>query len=304
MSTSKIAVTTSRIRRLELPIFIVVVGLIISGATALASATGVEELALIGVVILGPSVIAILMTALLIGRPGLRHLLKKQMSLRLGGRWYLAAIFTIPALAFIAVGLRALFGGSDIAPNIDYSLSAVLPEVVPILIVTLVISLGEEFGWRGYVLPRLQVRLNALQASLVLGILWGLWHFPGFLVGQGVPLETPFWVIMLWIIPATILITWVYNRTGSVVAAIAMHTAANISFNVFPLLPETTATGGLTTFWIFIGVVWVMTIGVVIMFGPTHLSRSKPRTTIGRGVETQMAVSSTGKLGGTVAATE
>ena len=200
------------------------------------------------------------------------------------------------------VGLRALFGGSDVAPDIDYSLSSVLPEIAPILITTLIISLGEELGWRGYVLPRLQVRLNALQASVILGVLWGLWHFPGFLIGTGVPLETPFLVIMLWIIPFTILITWVYNSTGSIVAAIVMHTAANFSFNVFPLLPETTATGGLTTFWIFLGIVWIATIGVVIVFGPTHLSRSKSRVTVGRGAEMQKTAISTGKLGGAVAA--
>ena len=302
MSTSKIAVMASPMSLMGLPIFIFVVGVIISGAMALVSITGDENLGLIGVVLLGPSVIAVLLTALIIGRPGLRQLLIKRMSLRIGGRWYLSAALTIPVLAFIAVGLRKVLGGSDIAPDIDYSLSAILPEIAPILIFTLVISLGEELGWRGYVLPRLQVRLNALQASLVLGVIWGFWHFPGFLIGTGVPLETPFIVIMLWIIPFTILITWVYNSTGSVVAAIVMHTSANFSFNAFPLLPEMTATGGLTTFWIFLGVLWIMTIGVLIVFGPTHLARGKSRATIGTGVEMEMAASSTGRLSGAVAA--
>jgi membrane protease YdiL (CAAX protease family) len=191
MSTGKIAVVTSPVKRLEIPIFIVIVGLIISAAMVLVSTTGVEDLALIGVLLVGPSVIAIVMTALILGRPGLRHLLIKQMKLKVGNRWSLGALLLIPAIAAITVSLRALFGGSDIASDIDYSISAILPEIAPLLFLTLLISLGEEFGWRGYLLPRLQVRLSALQASLVLGVLWGLWHFPGFLVGTGVPLDTP-----------------------------------------------------------------------------------------------------------------
>ncbi len=287
MSASNVAVATGLIRRMELPIFFFAVGVIMSGAMVLLAATGDENFALIGVVLLGPSVTAVLLTALIIGRTGLRQLLVKQMTFRFGVRWYLIAFLLIPAFASIAVGLRTLFGGSDVAPDIDYSLSAVLPEIAPILIVTLIISLAEEFGWRGYALPRLQLRLNALQASLVLGALWGLWHFPGFLAGTGVPEDMPFYVFMLWVVPATVLITWVYNNTGSVVTAIGMHTAANFSFNAFPLLPQMTGTGGLATFWIFLGVLWATTIAIVIVFGPTHLSRSQPRATIGVSADKQ-----------------
>jgi hypothetical protein len=111
---------------------------------------------------------------------------------------------------------------------------------------------------------------------------------------------------MLWIIPFTILITWIYNCTGSLLTAILMHTAANFSFNAFPLLPEMTASGGVTTFWIFLGVVWVVTIAVIIVFGPTHLSRGRHRATIGGGTEMEMAttVSSTDRSGVSVAVAE
>ena len=250
---------------------------------------------LIGVVFLGPSVTAVLLTALFIGRTGLRQLLIKQMTLRFGVRWYLSAFLLIPAVALIAVGLRTLFGGSDVAPDADYSRSAVLAAIVPILIKTLMISLGEELGWRGYALPRLQVRLNALQASLVLGVLWGFWHFPGFLAGTGVPEDMPFYVIMLWVVPFTVLITWVYNNSRSLVAAIGMHTAANFSFNALPLLSHMTGTGELATFWVFLGLLWATTIGMVIVFGPTHLSRTQLRATIAQGAEMQMAPGSPDK---------
>ena len=302
MSSNKVAVAPGPISRMELPIFIVAVGVIMSGAMALLAATGDESFSIIGVVLLGPSVTAVLLTALIIGRTGLRQLLIKQMTLRFGVLWYLSAFLLIPAVASIAVGLQTLFGGPDIAPDLDYSPSSVLAAIVPILITTLIISLGEELGWRGYALPRLQVRLNALQASLVLGVLWGFWHFPGFLAGTGVPQDMPFYVVMLWVLPATILITWVYNNSRSIVAAIGMHTAANFSFNAFPLLPDKTATGELATFWIFLGVLWTATIAVVIVFGPTQLSRTQPRATIAQSADMQIAPGSTDKPARIVAA--
>ena len=148
------------------------------------------------------------------------------------------------------------------------------------MILILLISLVEEFGWRGYALPRLQMRLNALQASLVLGVLWGVWHFPGYLAGTGTPADMPFYVFMLWVVPATVLITWVFNNSRSLITAIVMHSSANFAFSFFPLIPEQTSTGELVTFWFFIGGLWAAAIAVVIVFGPTHLSRTQPRLTI------------------------
>jgi membrane protease YdiL (CAAX protease family) len=145
-------------------------------------------------------------------------------------------------------------------------------QLIPQLIVILLISLGEEFGWRGFALPRLQERFSALNASLVLGLVRGFWHFPGFLVGAGVPLNMPFGVFLLWIILATILITWVYNNTGgSILSAILMHSAANATFNYLPLLPE--FVGQMTTFVIFLGLIFVVTLVVIALNGAKRLVR-------------------------------
>ena len=153
MSTSKLAISTSpifQIKRMQLSIFFVIVGLIISGALAFAAFMGDENFALIGVVILGPSVTAVLLTALFTGRTGLRQLLVKQMTLRFGVQWYLVAFLAIPAIALIAIGLRSLFGG----PDLEFWRSSLFPQIVFLVL----ISLGEEFGFRGYALPRLQVQ--------------------------------------------------------------------------------------------------------------------------------------------------
>ena len=81
-----------------------------------------------------------------------------------------------------------------------------------------------------------------------------------------------------------------------------MHTAANFSFNAFPLIPEMTGTGGLAPFWVFLGILWAVTVAVVIVFGPTHLSRTQPRATIGQSADMQIAPGSADKPASIVAA--
>jgi uncharacterized protein len=142
-------------------------------------------------------------------------------------------------------------------------------QLLPQVIVILLISIGEEFGWRGYLLPKLKERYSALLASLILGMTWGVWHFPASLIGTGVPQMMPFVVFMVWVLMATLVMTWVYNNTGSVLAAILMHSMANATFNYLPLLPE--FVGQLNTFLLFLAVM-VGTVALVVWrFGPQML---------------------------------
>jgi membrane protease YdiL (CAAX protease family) len=91
-------------------------------------------------------------------------------------------------------------------------------------------SLGEEIGWRGFLLPGLLRRMNPLSASLVLGVVWGVWHLPidlyaGFAVnGLGAVL-----VRIIYAIPLSILFTWFYLRSrGSLLVALLLHTSLNV----------------------------------------------------------------------------
>lgn len=228
----------------------------------LAHSVGNENLAML--IPLSPSLIAILVAVLGFGRGGLGQMFKGRVVGALNLRWSLVALLLFPALAAGGLLLHALFGG----PFPGLRTTALMPQVVVILL----ISLGEEFGWRGFALPRLQQRFSALNASLVLGVVWGFWHFPGFLIGTGVPLDMPFALFLLWTVLATILMTWVYNNTGgSILSAILMHSAANASFNYLPLLPEWV--GQLTTFSIFLALVTVVAAVVVLRFGARRLVR-------------------------------
>ena len=81
---------------------------------------------------------------------------------------------------------------------------------MPQMPLILLIALGEEYGWRGFLLPRLMKRYNLLQASMRLGLIWGLWHFPAYLIGTGVPLQMDFLVFLLWVVLGTLFISWIY----------------------------------------------------------------------------------------------
>jgi membrane protease YdiL (CAAX protease family) len=86
----------------------------------------------------------------------------------------------------------------------------------------------EEFGWRAYALPRLQQRLGALRASLLLGVLSACWHAPQWFIPQAGQSGFPFPTFVVWVVALSILFTWIYNAThGSLLLVILTHAATN-----------------------------------------------------------------------------
>lgn len=249
------------IKNNEITIYIAVVLLFSSLIAVVANIAGNVNMSILSV--FTPSLLALVMVLLVDGRKGAKTLFVGKLIKPFGWRWFLVALLVFPVVCLVAVALHSMFGGP--------SLGLRTTQLIPQLIVILVISLGEEFGWRGYLLPKLQEKYSAFVASLILGTVWGLWHFPASLIGTGVPLEMPFFVFMVWVLLATLLMTWVYNNTGSVFLAILMHTMANTAFNYFPLLPE--FVGQLNTFFVFLVLLGLLTAVVVWRYGPRYLVR-------------------------------
>ncbi|MEM4560917.1 MAG: CPBP family intramembrane glutamic endopeptidase [Candidatus Caldarchaeum sp.] len=126
----------------------------------------------------------------------------------------------------------------------------------------------EECGWRVYALERLQRRWSALVSSMLLGLVWGAWHAPLFLIPGTIQSQTPAWGFMILIVAGSILFTWVYNNTNnSILAVMLFHTMNNISLAVIPTLQATL--GGL--YLLVINVVLVF--GVVLVYGPRTLRK-------------------------------
>ena len=132
-------------------------------------------------------------------------------------------------------------------------------------------ALGEEIGWRGYALPRLQAGRSALGASLILGVLWGLWHLPLWLTGA--PGRTPilYAAFVVSTIALSVILTWAYNSTGgSPLLVVLLHATANLPLT---LLLEPLGSRAMLPFLLFVGLMVVAAIVVVIVAGPEHLSR-------------------------------
>ena len=130
------------------------------------------------VAVYAPSVSALIVTAYTGGISGLRELLNRLLRWRVGLRWYLTVFLGVPLLLLGSAALSAWFSGKSLefGPK-DWRL-ALYALLIPL--VTDPGPLGEELGWRGFALPRLLERWSALSASLILGLIWGLWHLPAF----------------------------------------------------------------------------------------------------------------------------
>ncbi len=102
----------------------------------------------------------------------------------------------------------------------------------------MLLALGEEIGWRGYALPRLALHHGWVRASLMVGIAWAFWHYPGYLVGFGAPQDIHFIVFSAWVVGASFLFTWAYLKSnGNIWTAVLMHGGANIALGSLPVMP-------------------------------------------------------------------
>lgn len=149
----------------------------------------------------GPSVAGILLTGLVYGRAGLRELLSRLLRWRVGARWYAVALLTAPLL------MTAIL----------FALSLLSPEFLPAIVTTddkasllllgIAVGLGggflEELGWTGFAIPGLRQRHGVLATGLIVGVLWGAWHFlvNGWVrqyLQRALPGPLPAPVLLLW----------------------------------------------------------------------------------------------------------
>jgi uncharacterized protein len=183
----------------------------------------------------GPSLAAIAVVRSIGGRNGLRSWLMRCLQWQFGWRW-LALAFLLPlaVMALAATAHVALGGTIAPSPATDHVLLAAVNFGLVLLLGG---PLGEEFGWRGYALPALQERYSWRVASLVLGVVWGVWHLPLFYIADTVQSYIPFALFMVSTLALSILFAWLFNRTGeSVLPVLVLHTAVNAWSWVIPVM--------------------------------------------------------------------
>src|SRR5919107_3427299 len=174
----------------------------------------------------GPFLAAFIMTGVTEGRAGIGRLLRRFVLWRVGLGWYLFVLVGIPAILVLSVivlpGVLASFEGQGLASS-GISL-APLPLLSLFVYVLFHGPLAEEPGWRGFALPRLQSLHGPLVGTLILGVLWGLWHLPLFFTPWNELTTFNVVVYALATICLSIIYTWVFNNTkGSLLIAILLH---------------------------------------------------------------------------------
>lgn len=195
----------------------------------------------IAVMLLGPSLAGLLLTALLDGWSGLRAMLARLSRWRVGAPWYAVALLLGPivilaiwsALSLVSpVFVPGLIATDDKAGRLAFGLTAAL-----------VTGLLEELGWTGFATPRLRARHSILATGLIVGVPWGAWHVIGTVgMASGTyagNLSLPIFAaartlgLLVGGLPAyRVLMVWVYDRTGSLFVAMVMHaslTAATLT---------------------------------------------------------------------------
>jgi uncharacterized protein len=216
----------------------------------------------------GPTFAALIVSWATEGAAGLRALLGRLLPWRAGLRWYALALAGPAAYALMIGKLQELLGAT---------LQPLPGPVHQVVLMGLVGSIvrgvvnGEELGWRGYALPRLQERYTALTASLILGVIWFAFHLPIIFTDGGVggsqTLDNalPF---LVGVLAMSVIITWIFNAThGSMLPIILLHGAYNTWPDLFAMTSGNPALG-----WLWPAISVLLATIVVLRFGPARLS--------------------------------
>jgi len=191
------------------------------------------------------------------GRIATGELLGRLFVWRVGRQWYLFAAGYIAVIKLIVALIHRLITGAW--PPFGHEAWYV---IIVALIFSTPVQAGEEIGWRGYALPRLAERMGLAGASILLGVIWALWHLPLFFVSEADTYRQPFVLYALQVTAISVTIAWLYARTnGSLLLVMLFHAAVN---NTKDIVPSATAPGhgvfsfhASLVFWITVALLWL-----------------------------------------------
>ena len=208
----------------------------------------------------GPTAAALALTAAAEGRAGSRAIWRRLWLWRVGVGWYLFSLGGTAVFVLAAIALYRLGGGrAELVFNDPAQWYLIFPVFFYVLFFSV---LGEEIGWRGYALPRLLARYGWLPASIILGLVWSVWHLPLFWLPGDFHQTIPLGLFLLQSVALAILYTWLYQHTkGSLLIAHLFHTASNVTLGLLPVLPMDTG-GDVTPLWITVALLCAFTVVV------------------------------------------
>jgi membrane protease YdiL (CAAX protease family) len=210
-----------------------------------------------------PSLVAIFLTWKQHGVSGLRQLGRRILQFKIGWQWYLAAVAVVVISTLGQLATISLLGQT-------FDLALFPAQLGSAILLIVLGPLSEEIGWRGYALDRLQTKWNALVSSLMVGLVWGLWHGPLFyMVGTSQhELALPFVGFVGGVMAVSVLFTWLHNNThGSLWTAILFHWV----YTYFVQVVASGVTRGPLSNWVEYLPYWVVALIVVLIWKPHKL---------------------------------
>jgi len=226
----------------------------------------------------GPSIASILLTGLLTGRQGLCELFSRLLKWRVDTRWYAVALLITPLLALAT--LLALLPTSPVYLPGIFAAEDKGSVLLIGLIMGLVVGTFEEVGWTGFAIPRLKQHYSVLATGLIVGLLWGAWHFILAFWASGsssgtlyLPYFLPWVLYNVGFLPVyRVLMVWLYDHTESLLLAIFMHTSLTGGL-ALTLMPLTIAgTPNLIWYFVLTAVLWLI-VAVIAKVDGGYLSQ-------------------------------
>jgi uncharacterized protein len=185
----------------------------------------------------GPGIAAVAVVGYLGGCAGLRAWLSRCLQWRLGWGWMVLAFLLPLATVSLAAAVHVALGGTLTPSPASGHIAKAAASFLWVLL--LGGPLGEEFGWRGYALPKMTDRYGWRVASLALGLVWAAWHLPLFFMPGTSQNQTPLAAFVVMTLAISVIFAWLFNHTRrSVVPALVLHTAINTWSFIVPVLPS------------------------------------------------------------------
>src|SRR5690242_12285973 len=224
----------------------------------------------------GPSIASLLLTGLVDGRAGYRDLVSRLGNWRVGVGWYAIAILPAP---IVSAGVLYLLSTTSPLFTADNKTAIMIGGLAAAVTTVL-----EEVGWTGFAVPRLRVRHSVPMTGLIVGVLWGLWHFlqQVFISGTyagGIPVLA-FLVLSTLAAVANltayrVLMVWVYDRTASLFVTTVMHGMLTAS-SIFWFTPIATGGRFLANVWLTTAAMWLLVGVVAVVEGWLRLGHTNP----------------------------
>ena len=198
-----------------------------------SASAGPLRTALLYLGVFAPAFVALALTARSEGRTGVVALLRRLVEWRVAGRWYLFALgYMIVIKLGVAVVHRLATGAWPRFTDdpLQYLFLGVAGSVV-----TFWGQMGEEIGWRGYALPRLAERIGLRGGSVLLGVVWAVWHLPLFFLPATTTTGQSFPLYLMQVTAVSVAIAWLYAHTGgSLLLVMLLHASMNNTRNLVP----------------------------------------------------------------------